>query len=301
MNRSSQFRAHLNAAQGRPLIAPTIYNAQTAQLVEQAGFHAAWLGGSGITNTLFGMPDVGYLNLTDMEYVLKRAVDASNIGILADIDDGYGSFLNVMYSIRVVEAAGAVGVSLDDQLSHRTPYQGTTVVVPADELVGKIKAAVDARKDENFLVMARTDSFWSLGIDAAIERINLYAEAGADMGFITGVFAHDTMTKVKAQTKIKHRMMSRTPDDMSLEQMRGLGFDLVALGQLDPMRAGTLAMSNYYEQLFARGNDFKVEAQKQFAGTRFDNWWEYTGLSKVGAIEGKYLPADELKQRRRQK
>jgi NAD(P)-dependent dehydrogenase (short-subunit alcohol dehydrogenase family) len=83
--------------------------------------------------------------------------------------------------------------------------------------------------------------------------------------------------------------------------MRGLGLDLVALGQLDPMLAGTLAMSNYYEQLFARGNEFKVEAQKQFAGTPFDNWWEFTGLAEVGAIERKYLPADELKRRRRQK
>jgi 2,3-dimethylmalate lyase len=300
MNRSATFRAQLNGAKERPLIAPTIYNAQTAQLAEQAGFQAAWLGGSGITNTLLGMPDAGYLNLTDMEYVLKRAVDSSNIGILADIDDGYGSFLNVMYSIKAVEGAGAVGVSIDDQLSHRTPYQGTTVVVPADELVGKIKAAVDARKDPNFLVMARTDSFWSLGLEAAIERINLYAEAGADMGFATGVFTRDTMSRMQRETTIPHRMMSRTPDDMSLEQMRNLGFDLVALGQLDPMRTGALAMSNYYKQLFARGNEYKVEAQKQFVGTPFDNWWEFTGLAKVGDIEQKYLPAEELKQRRRQ-
>jgi 2-methylisocitrate lyase-like PEP mutase family enzyme len=300
MTRIEKFRAAFDAKSDRPFLAPTTFNALSAQIAEAAGFKGTWMGGSAITNTLLGRADGGYINLSDMAYVLNHAVDTTeNIGILADIDSGYGTFLNVIQAVQTVEKAGAVGAAVDDQLGHRTPYLGTTMAIPIDEAIGKVKAAVDARKDERFLIVARTDTTFSEGLDAAIERMNRYAEAGADCAFMTGVYAEDMMSRVQRETNVKHRMMSRYPDDMSLERVRALGFDLVALGQVDGLRASTYGMWRYYNDLHKRGVAAMQDFQRELKDTPFENWLEFSGLSALSKLEEQYTSGEEYEQRHR--
>ena len=300
MTRIAKFRSALAAATDKPFIAPAVFNALSAQIAESAGFKGVWMGGSAITNTLLGRADGGYINLTDMLYVLNHAVDQTDeIGILADLDSGYGTFLNVMQAIQAVEKAGAVGAAIDDQLGHRTPYLGTTMAVSVSEAVGKVKAAVDARRNQDFLLVARTDTAFSEGIDAAIERVNRYAEAGADMAFMTGVFTDEDMSKVQRETNIPHRMMSRYPDDMTMERVKELGFTMVALGQLDVLRASTFAMWRYLNDLNLRGVDAMRDFAQEIAGTPFEKWLDFSGLAALTELEKKYASEEEYDSRHR--
>jgi 2-methylisocitrate lyase-like PEP mutase family enzyme len=282
MKPTALFQTRLREAVATPLLTPVVFNAQSAQIAERAGFKAVWLGGSTVTNSLLGLPDGGYLGLTDIEYVLRRAVDTTSISLLVDLDSGYGSFATAYRAIRTMESAGAVGGQIDDQINHMTPQPGRPIpVVPTTEAVGKIKSAVDARRDFDFLIVARTDSLWTLGVGAAVERANLFAQAGADAAFITGIDSLEAMQTVKRGTAIAHRMISRMPKGVSLAQASQLGFNIVALGQADALRASTLALIRYFERLHSGGLNAVHEFEREVQGTAVADWAGFTGLTEL--------------------
>jgi 2-methylisocitrate lyase-like PEP mutase family enzyme len=295
MKLTAQFRASLAAAKEVPLPIPVVYNALTAQLAAHAGFPAVWLGGSAIANTLMGLPDVGYMNLNEMEYVLRRATATAEIPILVDIDAGYGSAVQVVHTIRTIESCGAAGVQLEDQYNPRTPFAGTALVIPVEEALGKIKAAVDTRKDPDFLIQARTDSVWTEGLDRAIERANLYAEAGADALFIPAKFTPAQEARIGREVNIRHKMWFRSKPQPSLKEIRKMGFDMIVLGNM--MHATALAVSRYLQDLHDRGLEAEEEFQKQFTGTPLEDWGQFTGFPAVREHERKYLPEAEYKAR----
>ncbi len=182
MNPRKQLRALL--ARAGYTIVPGAYDTLTARLVQLAGFDAVYLTGGGYSRAN-GYPDVGLLTLTEIVQWISRTVEALEIPVIADMDAGYGNALNVIRSVREYEKTGVAAFHLEDQVSPKKcgHYEGKLIVSKA-EMVGKVKAAVDARRDADMVIIARSDARAGEGLQAAIDRVNAYLEAGADVGFV---------------------------------------------------------------------------------------------------------------------
>jgi 2-methylisocitrate lyase-like PEP mutase family enzyme len=165
-------------------IVPGAYDALTARLVQVAGFDTVYMTGGGYSRAS-GYPDIGLLTLTEITQFLARTVEAVEIPVIADMDAGYGNALNVIRSVREYEKTGIAAFHLEDQVSPKRcgHYEGKQVVSAA-EMAGKIKAAVDTRRDADMVIIARSDARAIEGLDAAIDRVNAYLDAGADVGFV---------------------------------------------------------------------------------------------------------------------
>jgi 2-methylisocitrate lyase-like PEP mutase family enzyme len=163
---------------------PGAYDTLTARLVEAAGFAAVYLTGGGYSRAS-GYPDLGLLTLTENTQFIGRTVEAVGIPVIADADTGYGNAINVIRTVREYEKTGVAGFHLEDQVSPKKcgHYEGKAVISRA-EMVGKIKAAVDTRQDAEMVIIARSDARAIEGLEAAIDRVNAYLEAGADVGFV---------------------------------------------------------------------------------------------------------------------
>ena len=165
-------------------IVPGAYDVLTARLVQLAGFEGVYLTGGGYSRSN-GYPDIGLLTMTEVTQWISRVVDAVEIPVIADMDAGYGNALNVIRAVREYEKTGVAAFHLEDQVSPKKcgHYEGKLLVSRA-EMVGKIKAAVDARRDADMVIIARSDARAVEGLQAAIDRVNAYLEAGADVGFV---------------------------------------------------------------------------------------------------------------------
>jgi len=170
--------------EGGYTMVPGAYDSLTARLVEAAGFAAVYLTGGGYSRAS-GYPDLGLLSLTENALFIGRTVEAVAIPVIADADTGYGNAINVIRTVREYEKTGVAGFHIEDQVSPKKcgHYEGKEVISRA-EMVGKIKAAVDTRRDAEMVIIARSDARAIEGLEAAIERVNSYLEAGADVGFV---------------------------------------------------------------------------------------------------------------------
>ncbi len=179
-------RLRARLARGPVLLAPGVYDAFGARLAEQAGFEAIYLTGNGVSASLLGRPDVGLVDLTLLAAHAHRVAAAVGIPLVCDADTGYGNAVNVRRTVEEFEAAGVAAIHLEDQVTPKRCGQlpGGRQVVPLEEHAGKIRAAVAARRDPDFLVIARTDAASGLGVDEAIARARAYRAAGADMIFV---------------------------------------------------------------------------------------------------------------------
>lgn len=299
-NKPRQFREALAASTTEPLLVPSVFDAMSAQLAARSGFQAAWIGSSGVTNTLMGMPDVGYVNLTDMDFIVRKAVASCDIPLLVDVDDGYGYALNVIHTVQTMEAAGSAGVMIEDQRNPRTPYEGTTAVLSANEAVGKIAAAADARKNPDFFIFARTDSAWTDGLNAAIDRGNRFSEAGADALYVTGVFSLENLAQIKREVKIPHLMWTnpgRGRSAATLAEISEMGFDMHALGSADATRATALALIDFFDHLYAGGLQAERAYREKWVGTPVEDWSTFTGFPNFRELEKKYLAEAEYRAR----
>ena len=181
--RRALFRAAVK--ERRALLVPGAFNALSARVAEDAGFEALYLTGAGVTNMAFGLPDLGFVGLHDMAEQTARIRDAVALPLIVDADTGYGNAMNVRHTVRTLERAGADAIQFEDQvLPKKCGHFSGKAVIPSAEMVGKLRAAVDAREDGNLQIVARTDACALYGIEAAIERGQRYIEAGADILFI---------------------------------------------------------------------------------------------------------------------
>ena len=182
MSPRKQLRALL--AKQAYTIVPGSYDVLTARLIQLAGFEAVYLTGGGYSRSN-GYPDIGLLTMTEVTQWLSRVVEAVDIPVIGDMDAGYGNALNVMRAVREYEKTGIAGFHLEDQVSPKKcgHYEGKLIVSKA-EMVGKIRAAVDARRDADMVIIARSDARAIEGLQASIDRVNAYLEAGADVGFV---------------------------------------------------------------------------------------------------------------------
>lgn len=192
----AKFRAAVR--EEKPLQVAGAINAYTARLAEATGFRAIYLSGGGVAANSLGIPDLGISTMDDVLIDLRRITDASDLPLLVDIDTGWGGAFNIARTIRSMIKAGAAAVHMEDQVgAKRCGHRPGKELVPAAEMVDRIKAAVDARTDEDFVLMARTDALANEGLDAAIRRARAYVAAGADMIFAEAASELATYTKFR--------------------------------------------------------------------------------------------------------
>jgi carboxyvinyl-carboxyphosphonate phosphorylmutase len=215
-----------------PVIAPGAYDAFSARLAEQAGFEAVYMTGFGASASLLGRPDVGLLSFDEMAGHARRLVQAVAVPVIADADDGYGNPINVLRTVREYEAAGVAALHIEDQVSpKKCGHMEGKHVIAASEMVEKVRAAVEARRSDDLVIIARTDARAVEGLDAALERARRYRDAGADALFVE---APETEQEIEAVaeafpgTPLLFNAVEggRTPV-LELERLRELGFRLV--------------------------------------------------------------------------
>ena len=211
------------------LAAPGVADALSARLVAEAGYEAVYMSGDATTAVRLGLPDVGLLTMSEMVDNAARIVDASGLPTIADADTGYGGPVNVRRTIQDYERAGVAAIQMEDQVwPKRCGHLAGKRVIPAAEMAAKVKAAVDSRKDADFLVIARTDALAVEGFQAALDRVALYGEAGADILFVeapTSLEQLETIGRLPARTMYNASASGRTPILTQAELTR-LGFAL---------------------------------------------------------------------------
>jgi len=182
------------------LIMPGAHDSLVARIIEQAGFQAVTLGGYPATANLLGKPDVSLLSMTEMVEYTRRICGAVDLPVFTDGDTGYGNVTNVYRTVKEMERAGAAGMFIEDQVfPKRCGHMEGKQVIPAEEMVAKIKAALDARIDPDFVIMARTDALAVQGIEEAIRRGNLYRETGADLIFVEAPQTIEDMKRINRE------------------------------------------------------------------------------------------------------
>jgi len=253
--RHARLRAALN---GDGLVmAPGVFDCLTARLAELAGFEMLYMTGSGVSITRLGAPDVALLSFSEILDQAKRIADVTALPVLADVDTGYGGPLNVIRTVREMERAGISALQIEDQdWPKRCGHEPGRRVVPIAEMVGRLHAAVDARQDPDVLIVARTDARSSEGIDAAIERANRYAEAGADVLFVESPESVEEMQRVarevKAPTLSNQVEGGRTPL-LPAPQLQALGYR-IAIYPNSVTRLFARAGQELFEELHRSGS-----------------------------------------------
>lgn len=229
MSTRKQLKALVEARRG--VIVPGAFNALSAKVVEDLGYEAIYVTGAGVTNMWFGMPDQGFMGLAEIADHTARIRDTVEVPLLVDADTGFGNALNVYHTVRTLERAGADCIQLEDQAApKRCGHFNGKDVISTEEAVSKIKAAVDARRDPDLLIMARTDAAAVHGFEAAVERAQLFAEAGADILFVEAVTRADEV-RALPQRLDKPQLMNmviggKTPI-FNATELAGLGYGIV--------------------------------------------------------------------------
>jgi 2-methylisocitrate lyase-like PEP mutase family enzyme len=219
-------------AGGQLIPAPGVYDAMSARLVEAAGFPAVYMSGFGVTASLLGRPDIGLLGMSEMVQAARRIVSAVDVPVIADADTGYGNAINVIRTVQEYEAAGVAAMHIEDQVTpKRCGHMTGKQVVPAEEMIDKVKAAVAARQDPDLVLIARSDAAAVEGIDAAIDRALRYREAGADMLFLDALASLEDIGKAATALAGEQVLFSWgeggvTPPTTA-DQLRGWGFQVV--------------------------------------------------------------------------
>ncbi len=215
----------------RGLIVPGAFNALSAKVIEDLGFEAIYVTGAGVTNMWYGMPDQGFMGLAEIADHTARIRDAVNLPLIVDCDTGFGNAMNVYHSVRTLERAGADCIQLEDQVAPKRcgHFNGKEVISTA-EAVSKIKAAVDARRDSDLMIMARTDACAMLGFEAAVERAQLFAEAGADILFVEAVTTAEeirSLPKLINKPQLMNMVIGGKTPIFNAEELGDLGYGIV--------------------------------------------------------------------------
>ena len=217
----------------RPGIIKTLapHDVFTARLLEQAGCEMLFLGGFGVSASVFGWPDVGLVTLSEMTEAVRRMASRISIPLVADGDTGHGDLHNVARTVRDFEQAGAAGILLEDQVSpKRCGHFAGKQVIPADEMLGKLRVALDARRDPDFVIFARTDARAVEGLDAAIERANRYGELGADVCFVEAPRSREELQRIAAEVpypQLANMLLGGVTPILGADELQQLGFKIM--------------------------------------------------------------------------
>ena len=229
MSTRKQLKQLVEARNG--LLVPGAFNALSAKVIADLGFQAIYVTGAGVTNMWFGMPDQGFMGLHEIADHTARIRDAVDVPLIVDADTGFGNALNVVHTVRTLERAGADCIQLEDQVApKRCGHFSGKEVISTEEAVSKIKAAVDTRHDPNLLIMARTDAAATHGFEAAVERAQKFAEAGADILFVEAVTQAEEVRALPqrlAQPQLMNMVIGGKTPIFNGDQLGELGYGIV--------------------------------------------------------------------------
>lgn len=238
----------------RGALLPGAANALSARIIEDLGYEAVYVTGAGVTNTWFGMPDHGFMGLTDIANHTAAIRDAVSLPLICDADTGFGNAVNVHHTVRVMERAGANAIQLEDQvMPKKCGHFSGKAIIGTDEMCGKIKAAVDARHSSDFLIMARTDARAVEGFRAAVDRCHAFEEAGADIIFLE---APESVEELRAlpgairSPQIVNIVIGGKTPALPAEEFAAMGFSLVLYANV-ALQAAIQGMKQALEALKA--------------------------------------------------
>ncbi len=274
-------------AQPGAVVAPGAFSGLSAKMVEQAGFSAVYASGAGVANNLLGQPDVGLLTMTEMLEQIRHMTAATSLPLVADVDTGYGNPINVHRTVQEFEAAGVAGIQIEDQvMPKRCGHFEGKEVVSTSAMVAKLQAALEARRDADLLVIARTDARAKLGLEEALDRAGRYLETGADMAFVeapTSVEELQEITKLPGWTMANMVEDGKTPL-LTAEELAEIGFKFVIF----PNTASRAAMRSMEEVLGLLKREGGSGGFRNRLVSMADRN-RITGLDSVRDLESRYL------------
>lgn len=273
-----------------PLVAPGCFDALSARLVEQAGFDAAYMTGFGTTASLLGRPDVGLLGLSEMADNARRIAATIDLPLVADADTGYGNPINVIRTVHEYERAGVAGLHIEDQvMPKRCGHMENKEVIGADAMAAKVRAAVAARSSDDFVVIARTDSRATHGLDEALRRASACAEAGADMLFVEALLGVGEIERVASEFAGVPLLFNwaeggKTPP-LTYDEIAALGFAMIIM-PIGTLLAATSAMQQFLRRLKASGTPASFADELM----SFGEFTDVVGLPEVIALDERFSP-----------
>ena len=287
---AARLRALLDS--GQTIVAPGAFDPLAARLVEEAGFPAVYMTGFGTSAALLGRPDVGLLTMTEMAGNAGRIAACVDIPVIADADTGYGNPLNVIRTVGAYEAAGVAGIHIEDQVAPKKcgHMEGKLVIAP-QEMAEKIRAAVEARAQPEFVIIARTDARAVEGLERALERGRLYREAGADVLFIEAVLSEQEAEEAARAFPGVPLLFNwaeggKTPP-ISLGRLTELGYRIVIF-PISTLLAATAAMRGILREIAQAGTPAAAMGELP----SFGEFTDFIGLPEVREIERRYVAKD---------
>jgi carboxyvinyl-carboxyphosphonate phosphorylmutase len=271
-----------------PVLAPGVYDALGARLVEGAGFSAVYMTGFGTAASLLGRPDVGLVTMSEMVDNASRIVRATSLPVIADADTGYGNPLNVIRTVQEYERAGVAGIHIEDQVApKRCGHMEGKAVIPAAEMVAKIEAAVAARNSDDFVLIARTDARAVEGIEGALDRARQYREAGADVLFVEAATSEDEIEAVARELGDVPLLFNwaeggKTPP-VPYERLRQLGFRIVIF-PISTLLSATRALQDALAEIRSAGTPIPLLDRMP----SFGEFLDVIGLPEIRQLEQRF-------------
>jgi len=297
-------------AEKKYLITPGMTTPLQALIVEKVGFDFVYMGGYDTSLTLLGLPDVGFITETEMVANARNIAKAVNIPVIADADTGYGNAINVIRTVEDFEAAGVAGIHIEDQVNpKRCGHMAGKMIIPFEEAVGKIKAALEARKDKDFIIIARTDAIAAVGggFNEALKRGKEFARIGVDMIFCEFPFPEIEYPKRFAEEI--HKEFPSLPlffnyssnfkwcdSPLKFEAIAEMGYKVISVS-LAGLRVTMQAVWDYAIDLMRRGEEAEIDFEKRLVGHPMEDFNKFAGFPKVRELESKYLPTEELRKK----
>lgn len=277
-----------------PVRAPGVVDCIGARIVAKEGFEAIYMTGAGTTASRLGWPDVGLLTMSEMADNAQRIAEASGLPLIADADTGYGGPLNVRRTVKTYERAGVAALHIEDQRwPKRCGHLAGKTLIDAQDMVSNIKAACDARTDQDFVIIARTDAIAVDGFEAAIERAQRYQEAGADMIFVEAprdMQQLQTITSSLEVPALYNMAASGKTPFLSVDEIGKLGFKLILYPNF-MMLAAIPAMHKVLQELKQTGTVKHLVDQV----ASFQDFFNLLGMDEVQALESRYVSDDQCK------
>jgi len=271
----------------KPLVIPGVYDALGAKIAQKVGFDAMFQTGYGTSATLFGMPDFGFIGATETVDNARRICRAVSVPVIVDADTGYGNALSVWKLVKELESAGAAGIFLEDQKwPKRCGHMQGKEIVPQEEYTEKLSAAIDARENKDFIIVARTDARATEGLDAAIERGKQNKKTGADAVFVEAPKSLDEMKRIGKEINaplVANMIEGGATPLSSAETLNKMGFKII-LYPLSVLYANTFATMNILKELKKSGETTKYKQKV----VNFDQFNDLVELSKFRKMEKKY-------------
>ena len=288
MNKSKVFRRLIHGEEILQL--PCCYDGASAKVLEQAGFQAISAAGYGLSGSLLGMPDIGVLSGVEMINQYKNICDAVSVPVFVDIDTGFGDVNNVIKAVRDAEKAGVAGLFIEDQTyPKRCGHMSGKSVVTVEEYLPKLKAALWARENPDFVVTARTDALALHGIDEAIRRAKIYAQTGADMVFVEAAHTKDEMRQVNAALRESGTPSmaniiegGRTPM-LPARELQEIGYSVVAY-PCGALYAAVSAVRNWARHVLQDGGPQEIAKSMM----NFDEYFEFIGAKTIRQRESQF-------------